>query len=254
MSPQEEERRMFASFVFPESFLADASTPDSGGEQKKAGRQRRRRKARQSPAVGEIGGGEDAARKRKLSDEQAQFLEMSFRNDRKLETPRKEKLAAELGLDTKQVAVWFQNRRARYKSKLIEEEFSKLRAAHDAVVVHNCQLEAELLRPKEMLAETEEKSKFMPAAATTGGGGSSPSSSSFSTVTHHPAAMVVEQFGMEDVEDSSPSSSSFSTVTHHAAMAAQFGMEADLAFMSEYAYNNYLMDSATGGVYDQLFS
>uniref|UniRef100_A0ACD5XM81 Uncharacterized protein n=1 Tax=Avena sativa TaxID=4498 RepID=A0ACD5XM81_AVESA len=179
---------------------------------------------------------------------------MSFRNDRKLETPRKEKLAAELGLDTKQVAVWFQNRRARYKSKLIEEEFSKLRAAHDAVVVHNCQLEAELLRLKEMLAETEEKSKFMPAAATTRGGGSSPSSSSFSTVTHHPAAMVVEQFGMEDAEGSSPSSSSFSTVTHHAAMAAQFGMEADLAFMSEYAYNNYLMDSATGGVYDQLFS
>uniref|UniRef100_A0ACD5WYI1 Uncharacterized protein n=1 Tax=Avena sativa TaxID=4498 RepID=A0ACD5WYI1_AVESA len=255
MSPQEEERRMFPSFVFPESFLADASTPDSGGEQKKAGRQRRRRKARKAAAVGESGGGDDAAKKRKLSDEQAQFLEMSFREDRKLETPRKEKLAAELGLDSKQVAVWFQNRRARYKSKLIEEEFSKLRAAHDAVVVHNCQLEAELLRLKERLAETEEKSKFMPAAATAGAGGSSPSSSSFSTVTHHPAAMV-GQFGMEDVEGSSPSSSSFSTVTHQAAMAAQFGMEemeADLTFMSEYAYNNYyLMDLATGGVYDQF--
>uniref|UniRef100_A0A453IQY5 Homeobox-leucine zipper protein n=1 Tax=Aegilops tauschii subsp. strangulata TaxID=200361 RepID=A0A453IQY5_AEGTS len=89
-------------------------------------------------------GGDDAAKKRRLSDEQAQFLEMSFRKERKLETPRKVQLAAELGLDTKQVAVWFQNRRARYKSKLIEEEFSKLRAAHDAVVVHNCRLEAEV--------------------------------------------------------------------------------------------------------------
>jgi hypothetical protein len=85
-----------------------------------------------------------AAKKRRLSDDQAQFLEMSFRKERKLETPRKVQLAAELGLDTKQVAVWFQNRRARYKSKLIEEEFSKLRAAHDAVVVHNCHLEAEV--------------------------------------------------------------------------------------------------------------
>uniref|UniRef100_A0ACD5X116 Uncharacterized protein n=1 Tax=Avena sativa TaxID=4498 RepID=A0ACD5X116_AVESA len=233
MSPQEAERLMFPSFVFPESFLADASTPDSGGEQKKAGRQRRRRKARQSAAAGESGGGEDAAKKRKLSDEQAQFLEMSFREDRKLETPRKEKLAAELGLDSKQVAVWFQNRRARYKSKLIEEEFSKLRAAHDAVVVHNCHLEAELLRLKERLAETEEEqNKAMAAAAaeTAGGGGSSPSSSSFSTVTHH--AAMVEQFGMEDAG-------------------------ADLTYMSEYAYNNYFMDLAAssgylGGIYDQF--
>uniref|UniRef100_A0ACD5TUT6 Uncharacterized protein n=1 Tax=Avena sativa TaxID=4498 RepID=A0ACD5TUT6_AVESA len=230
MSPQEEERRMFPSFVFPESFLTDASTPDSGGEQKKAGRQRWRRKARQSSAAGESAGGDDAARKRKLSDDQAQFLEMSFREDRKLETPRKEKLAAELGLDTKQVAVWFQNRRARYKSKLIEEEFSKLRAAHDAVVVHNCHLEAELLRLKERLAETEEEqSKAMAAAAREGGGGSSPSSSSFSTVTHH--AAMVGQFGMEDAG-------------------------ADLIYMSEYAYNNYLMDLAgsgyLGGAYDQF--
>lgn len=69
---------------------------------------------------------------------------MSFRKERKLETPRKVQLAAKLGLDTKQVAVWFQNRRARFKSKLIEEEFNKLRAAHDSVVVHNFHLETEV--------------------------------------------------------------------------------------------------------------
>ena len=114
---------------------------DLGGEEKKAGRQRRRRKARQ---VTEGDGDDTGAKKRRLSDDQAQFLEMSFRKERKLVTPRKVQLAAELGLDTKQVAVWFQNRRARYKSKLIEEEFSKLRAAHDAAVVHNCHLEAEV--------------------------------------------------------------------------------------------------------------
>jgi homeobox-leucine zipper protein len=114
----------------------------AGVEQMKAGRQRRRRNPRQSASAGD--GDDAAAKKRKLSDEQAQFLEMSFRKERKLETSRKVQLAAELGLDTKQVAVWFQNRRARYKSKLIEEEFSKLRAAHDSVVVHNCHLEAEV--------------------------------------------------------------------------------------------------------------
>ena len=113
----------------------------AGREQKKA-RQRRRRKPR--PA-GEGDGGDELSKKRRLNAEQARFLELSFRKERKLETPRKVQLAAELGLDAKQVAVWFQNRRARHKSKLMEEEFSKLRAAHDAVVLQNCHLETEVI-------------------------------------------------------------------------------------------------------------
>ncbi|NP_001142313.1 Homeobox-leucine zipper protein HOX12 [Zea mays] len=234
MGCEEEERLLFPSFVFPESF-AEAATPGSGGEQKKA-RQRRRRKPR--PAEGGEGADEQA-RKRRLSDDQARFLELSFRKERKLETPRKVQLAAELGLDAKQVAVWFQNRRARHKSKLMEEEFSKLRAAHDAVVLHNCHLETELLKMKDRLAEVEEeKTKLVAAAAAAAGGAagagsSSPSSSSFSTVTHHPAAALqVGQFGVEPEE------------------------AADLAYMTEYAYNSYMnmMDLAPayfgGVVYD----
>ncbi|KAL6845666.1 hypothetical protein ACP4OV_024489 [Aristida adscensionis] len=90
---------------------------------------------------------------------------------------RKVQLAGELGLDAKQVAVWFQNRRARHKSKLMEE-FSKLRAAHDAVVLQNVQLESELLKLKDRLAEAEEERNLMEAAAAaTGGAGSSSLSS-----------------------------------------------------------------------------
>ncbi|OEL27307.1 Homeobox-leucine zipper protein HOX12 [Dichanthelium oligosanthes] len=231
MGCEEDERLLFPSFAFPESF-AEAATPGSGGEQKKA-RQRRRRKAR-AAVDGE--GGDEQSKKRRLSDEQARFLESSFRKERKLETTRKVQLAAELGLDAKQVAVWFQNRRARHKSKLMEEEFSKLRAAHDAVVLQNCHLETELLRMKERLAEAEEeKRKLIAAAAATAAGGagagsSSPSSSSFSTVTHHPAALV-GQFGV-DAEEA-----------------------ANLTYISEYAYNSYMnmMDGYFGGgVYDHF--
>jgi homeobox-leucine zipper protein len=111
----------------------------AGGEQKKV-RQRRRRKPKPAAEAGD----DQLAKKRRLSDEQARFLEMSFRKERKLETPRKVRLAAEVGLDAKQVAVWFQNRRARHKSKLMEEEFAKLRAAHDAAVLQSFHLETEV--------------------------------------------------------------------------------------------------------------
>ncbi|CAN6290334.1 unnamed protein product [Urochloa humidicola] len=225
MGCEEDEMLLFPSFAFPAESFAEAATPGSGGEQKKA-RQRRRRKPR-AAADGE-GGGDEQSKKRRLSDEQARFLELSFRKERKLETPRKVQLAAELGLDAKQVAVWFQNRRARHKSKLMEEEFSKLRAAHDAAVLQNCHLETELLRTKERLAESEEEKRKLIAAAAAGGAGagsSSPSSSSFSTVTHHPAALVGgQQFGVE-AEDA-----------------------ADITYMSEYAYNSYMnmMDLTPG--------
>jgi homeobox-leucine zipper protein len=114
------------------------------GERPRA-RRRRRRAAR---CGGDGDGGElDAGgdpKKRRLSDEQVEALELSFREERKLETGRKVHLAAELGLDPKQVAVWFQNRRARHKSKLLEEEFGKLKQAHDAAILHKCHLENEV--------------------------------------------------------------------------------------------------------------
>ncbi|KAL6993621.1 hypothetical protein U1Q18_011733 [Sarracenia purpurea var. burkii] len=113
------------------------------------GKPRRRRK--KSKGEGSSGG----ASKRKLSEEQVSLLELSFGNEHKLESDRKDRLASELGLDPRQVAVWFQNRRARWKTKRLEEEYSKLKLEHENTVVQKCSLETEVLKLKEQLSKAE---------------------------------------------------------------------------------------------------
>lgn len=103
---------------------------------------RRRRRRRGSSSKG--GDGDGVMRKRKLSEEQADMLERSFGSEKKLESQRKDKLAAELGLDPRQVAVWFQNRRARWRTKMLQDQYSNLRAQHQTTLIHKSHLQAEV--------------------------------------------------------------------------------------------------------------
>lgn len=72
-------------------------------------------------------------KKRRLSVEQVKALEKNFEVENKLEPERKVKLAQELGLQPRQVAVWFQNRRARWKTKQLERDYGVLKANYDAL-------------------------------------------------------------------------------------------------------------------------
>lgn len=89
-------------------------------------------------------GNSGVVRKRKLSEEQVNLLERSFEDTPKLGSERKAKLASELDLDPQQVAVWFQNRRARWKNKTLEDEYSKLKSHHEIAIVEICRLEIEV--------------------------------------------------------------------------------------------------------------
>ncbi|RRT61920.1 hypothetical protein B296_00005971 [Ensete ventricosum] len=151
--------------AFPSS-LAKANVMFSVSETRTR-RRRRRRKANGD------------AKKRRLSDEQVRFLEMSFRDERKLASGRKAHLAKELGLDGNQVAVWFQNRRARHKNKQLEETYLKLKLEHEAV-----------LRLKEKLLEAEEEIRKLSWSVNGGNLGSS-----FSAVSLQP---TLGEFGMEE--------------------------------------------------------
>ncbi|KAL9671263.1 hypothetical protein QQ045_008831 [Rhodiola kirilowii] len=75
--------------------------------------------------------GHISEKKRRLSLHQVKALEKNFEVENKLEPERKVKLAQELGLQPRQVAVWFQNRRARWKTKQLERDYGVLKSNYD---------------------------------------------------------------------------------------------------------------------------
>lgn len=91
-------------------------------------------------------------KKRRLSFDQVRSLERSFEVENKLEPERKMQLARELNLQPRQVAVWFQNRRARWKIKQLERdyemlnsEFTKLKADLESALKEKDALIAEVI-------------------------------------------------------------------------------------------------------------
>ncbi|GLT93768.1 hypothetical protein SLE2022_115420 [Rubroshorea leprosula] len=89
-------------------------------------------------------------KKRRLTPDQVKALEKNFERENKLEPERKVKLAAELDLQPRQVAIWFQNRRARWKTKLLERDYNLLKANYDALQhdFNNLEQEKETLTTK----------------------------------------------------------------------------------------------------------
>jgi homeobox-leucine zipper protein len=95
-----------------------------------------------------VGRGGLGEKKRRLAADQVRALERCFETDNKLDPERKARMARDLRLHPRQVAVWFQNRRARWKTKQMERDCNALRARHDALR-RECD---ELRRDKDALA------------------------------------------------------------------------------------------------------
>ncbi|XP_052176442.1 homeobox-leucine zipper protein HAT5-like isoform X2 [Diospyros lotus] len=96
-------------------------------------------------------------KKRKLTPEQIQSLERSFELDNKLEPERKTQLANDLGLQSRQVAIWFQNRRARWKTKQLEKEYQALQASYNSLEVDYDHLLMEQEKLKSEVLELTDK-------------------------------------------------------------------------------------------------
>nr|WGS99065.1 HB12 protein [Salvia sp. QL-2023a]WGS99077.1 HD-Zip12 protein [Salvia miltiorrhiza] len=81
------------------------------------------------------------SRRKRFSDDQIKSLETMFETEARPELHLKQHLANKLGLQPRQIAIWFQNKRARSKSKQIEQEYSVLKSNYD-----NLALQFEALR------------------------------------------------------------------------------------------------------------
>ncbi|XP_059655891.1 homeobox-leucine zipper protein ATHB-13-like isoform X2 [Cornus florida] len=100
-------------------------------------------------------GSQMGEKKRRLNMEQVKTLEKNFELGNKLEPERKMQLARALGLQPRQIAIWFQNRRARWKTKQLEKDyevlkrqFEAIKADNDALQAQNQKLHAEILALK----------------------------------------------------------------------------------------------------------
>ncbi|KAK2659809.1 hypothetical protein Ddye_006342 [Dipteronia dyeriana] len=96
-------------------------------------------------------------KKRRLSLNQVKALEKNFEVENKLEPDRKAKLSEELGLQPRQIAVWFQNRRARLKTKELERDYGLLKSSYDALKLDYNNLEQEHEALKVQLSELKSK-------------------------------------------------------------------------------------------------
>lgn len=101
-------------------------------------------------------------KKRRLKADQIEFLEKSFEADNKLEPERKVQLAKDIGLQPRQVAIWFQNRRARWKNKSLEKDYevlqdsyNSLKAQYDNLVKEKDKLKVQVLDLTDKLSQKE---------------------------------------------------------------------------------------------------
>ncbi|OMO93191.1 hypothetical protein CCACVL1_06598 [Corchorus capsularis] len=88
-------------------------------------------------------GSQAGEKKRRLNMEQVKTLEKNFELGNKLEPERKMQLARALGLQPRQIAIWFQNRRARWKTKQLEKDYDLLKRQYEAIKADNDALQAQ---------------------------------------------------------------------------------------------------------------
>ncbi|KAL6529702.1 hypothetical protein OROGR_015325 [Orobanche gracilis] len=83
---------------------------------------------------------------KRLTQDQVRQLEASFAATKKLEPEIKFQLARELGIPPRQVAIWYQNKRARWKNQSLESGYVSVQVRLEAALAEKDRLEKEVHR------------------------------------------------------------------------------------------------------------
>lgn len=94
--------------------------------------------------------------KKRLTQDQVMLLESSFNLNNKLDLDRKSQLAHELGLPPRKIAIWYQNKRARWKNENLEVDHKALQQRLENLLADNERLQSEVERLKQQLHKTQE--------------------------------------------------------------------------------------------------
>lgn len=77
---------------------------------------------------------EKEVKKSKLTPEQIAILEKSFQESNNLDLEKRKEIAEQLGLKPRQVSIWYQNRRSRWKARKMEDDYDGLKANYEALL------------------------------------------------------------------------------------------------------------------------
>ncbi|KAM0004633.1 putative transcription factor homeobox-WOX family [Helianthus debilis subsp. tardiflorus] len=81
---------------------------------------------------------------KRLTEDQVRLLESNFESSKKLEPERKQQLSRQLGIPPRQIAIWYQNKRARWKNQSLEHDYSRLQLQLEATLVETKRLQKEV--------------------------------------------------------------------------------------------------------------
>lgn len=95
-------------------------------------------------------------RKKRLGRDQLTLLEASFNANQKLKAEHKTELASQLGVPPRQVAIWYQNRRARHKNDVMEHDYKNIQLELGDVLAENIRLERQVSMLKHELNQVQQ--------------------------------------------------------------------------------------------------
>ncbi|KAL1537915.1 homeobox-leucine zipper protein ATHB-52-like [Salvia divinorum] len=114
--------------------------------------------------------------KKRLNQDQVRLLEANFDAAKKLEPERKFQLARDLGVPPRQIAIWYQNKRARWKTQSLELDHGVSQVRLEAALAEKRELEKEVDMLRSELRRTQEMLLGFRQAQAGGGGVSAVSS------------------------------------------------------------------------------